>query len=331
MSKRVTLDTIATATKLSKYAVSRAISGKSGISDETRQKVLDCCQAMGYRKKTAYNGDTYRVMLLFIPRADVQDASFWMEVLQGIESTASKYGYALHVKFVQSSQEMPQVELENSSGIIYAGYKSLETMMQYRHLGKPAILMTYPPEKLLYMDTIHMADEEAGYVLFEKLYEWGHRCIGFWGDMERPSSRHRFAGVVQAATEYGVILSRIWNSEKYQNQVFLEEELRGLKSANKLPTAILCSHDHLALKLIMILENMELSVPSDISVTGFNSDTSEKSHTSVTSIGYSKREYGELAVQYLYERIVNPNLPFKRIALVPTLLLKGSAGPIGKT
>ncbi|MDR0656353.1 MAG: helix-turn-helix domain-containing protein [Treponema sp.] len=61
MSKRITLDTIATATNLSKYAVSRALSGKSGISEETRRKVIDCCQMIGY-KKTVVRDDAYKVV-----------------------------------------------------------------------------------------------------------------------------------------------------------------------------------------------------------------------------------------------------------------------------
>ncbi|MDR2158610.1 MAG: LacI family transcriptional regulator [Treponema sp.] len=330
MPKKITLDDIADATHLSKYAVSRAISGKPGISRETRQKVLDCCKTLGYkRRQTPDNGqDGYRVVLLFIPRSDAQDATFWMDVLQGVESEASKSGYALQLKFVDSGFDVPSNEMERASGIIYAGYKSIDVMMRYRYLEKPALLMTYPPEKLLSMDTIHMADEEAGYSIVDKIFEWGHRIIGFWGDMERPSSRHRFDGVLRAVQEYDIEISQIWNDEKYQNTEVLENELKELHVKNKLPTAILCSHDKLALELIQILNQMGLSVPGDVSVTGFNADTMEKSPIAVTSMGYSKIAYGKLAFQYLKKRILNPDLPYQRISVVPKLLLKGSAGPV---
>ena len=46
---RITLDRIAEETGLSKYSVSRAISGKSGVSDETREKVLAVCEKLGYK------------------------------------------------------------------------------------------------------------------------------------------------------------------------------------------------------------------------------------------------------------------------------------------
>jgi DNA-binding LacI/PurR family transcriptional regulator len=73
---------------------------------------------------------------------------------------------------------------------------------------------------------------------------------------------------------------------------------------------------------------MGFSVPEDISVTGFNSDIKDKDPIPVTSMGYSKIDYGKLAFHHLHERILNPELPFRRMAVVPQLLLKGSAGPV---
>ncbi|MDR3259253.1 MAG: LacI family transcriptional regulator [Fusobacteriaceae bacterium] len=330
MSKKITLDDIARETNFSKFAVSRAISGKSGISEETRQKILECCKNLGYEKNHMSMSDLfyYKIILLFIPKSDALDAVFWMEVLQGVESEASQMDYALQVKFVDTGVDIPQNELEKAMGIIYAGHKSIDTMLKHQYLGKPALLMTYAPDKLLKMDTIHMDDEAAGQTIVDKIYEWGHRELGFWGDMERPSSRHRFNGVLQGLKNYGITLTQVWNDEKYRDVNVLESELRELKAKNKLPTAIMCSHDKLALSLIQILNNMGLEVPGDISVTGFNADTMDKNPIMVTSIGYSKIAYGRLAFQQLLRRIQNPELPYLRISVVPTLLLKGSAGQL---
>ena len=74
--KKVTLDDIARETGLSKYSVSRALAGKPGVSEETRQKVLTACNALGYVKKdqaAPVSVDHYVVML--IPQNDAQDPS----------------------------------------------------------------------------------------------------------------------------------------------------------------------------------------------------------------------------------------------------------------
>ena len=48
--RRVTLQTIAEETGLSKFAVSRALAGKSGVSEETRARVAEVAARLGYRR-----------------------------------------------------------------------------------------------------------------------------------------------------------------------------------------------------------------------------------------------------------------------------------------
>lgn len=64
MAKKVTLDDIAAATNLSKFSVSRAIAGKSGISEETRKVVLEACERLGYVKKGSPSGNEKKYVLL---------------------------------------------------------------------------------------------------------------------------------------------------------------------------------------------------------------------------------------------------------------------------
>ena len=47
---KVTLRVLAEETGLSKFAVSRALAGKSGVSDATRTRVLEAAQRLGYRR-----------------------------------------------------------------------------------------------------------------------------------------------------------------------------------------------------------------------------------------------------------------------------------------
>ncbi len=325
MAKKVTLDDIAAATNLSKYAVSRAISGKPGISDETRARVLECCSQLGYIKSKTKE-DKY--ILLFIPKSDFEDATFWMSVLQGIEGAAGKRGYALHVKTIRTSQDITLAsELEKASGVMYAGYKSIKALERYRYLTTPSLLMTYPTSDLLPVDSIYFADEEAGSALFQQLYDWGHRKFAFLGPVERPSSRNRFEGVKKAAARNNIELEYVWTDSAYEEIQALETELLRLQEEGRLPTAILCAHDNLAQSLIYVLNRMKLSVPGDISVTGFNSDLEETLPIPLTSVGHSKKEYGKVAFSILLERMNNPSLPTRRIVVVPQLLIRGTAGP----
>ena len=125
MAKKVTQEDIARETNLSKYAVSRAIAGKSGTSEETRERVLETCKRLGYVRTTPKASSQY--ILLMIPKSDLGDPAFWMKVVQGVESGAAKKGYILHIKILRSSDEaLTAQELESAAGVIFAGYRSLE-------------------------------------------------------------------------------------------------------------------------------------------------------------------------------------------------------------
>src|SRR6478736_2828918 len=53
---RVTLQTIAREVGLSKYAVSRSLAGKSGVSEETRERIREMAVRLGYAKPAAQSG-----------------------------------------------------------------------------------------------------------------------------------------------------------------------------------------------------------------------------------------------------------------------------------
>lgn len=319
--KRVTLDRIAEETGLSKYSVSRAISGKSGVSKETREKVLAVCEKLGYKKKKPEHGQK-KVVLFILPQCDVRDTGFWMKVIMGAEETLAREGFALHIKVISEAEDnLRESEIEEAAGIIFGGYMSLaylDKVMQYEH---PLLVLTYPPYDMFPYDTMHVADKEGAFYLTEQLIRKGHKKIGYYGSLERLSMRKRFEGVRNAADEFGAAITYVWDDEKFlDGSEFFEEELLKLKDKNELPTLIICSTDVYAERLIFHLSRLGIEVPEDISVTGFNSDLADLWKIPLTSVGIDKKEYGSMAVNYLLDRIENPEQSVKRISIVPSFV-----------
>ncbi len=73
--------------------------------------------------------------------------------------------------------------------------------------------------------------------------------------------------------------------------------------------------------LCFILNKLGLSVPNDISITGFNSDLDSALPIPFTSMGISKKRYGEAAVYHLMQRIERPEMPVRRIQLAPEMYI----------
>lgn len=319
--KRVTLDCIAKETGLSKYSVSRAISGKSGVSKETREKVLAVCEQLGYKKKKPEHGGK-KVVLFILPQCDIRDTGFWMKVIMGTEEALAREGFALHIKVIpETGDNLRGSEIEEAAGIIFGGYMSLSYLDKVMPYDHPLLILTYPPYDMFPYDTMHVADKEGAFYLTEQLIQMGHKKIGYYGSLERLSMRKRFEGVQNAADECGAVIAYIWDDEKFlDGSELFEKEILKLKDKNELPTLIICSTDVYAERLIFHLSRLGIEIPEDISVTGFNSDLADLWKIPLTSMGIDKKEYGSMAAHYLLDRLENPQQSVKRISIVPSFV-----------
>lgn len=329
--KRITLDRIAAETGLSKYSVSRAISGKSGVSDETRERVLAVCEKLGYQKKKPEHGRK-KVVLFILPQCDIRDTAFWMKVIMGAEERLAREGFALHIKVISDSEDnLRESEIEEAAGIIFGGHMSLFYLDRVAPYERPSLVLTYPPHDMFPYDTMHVADKEGAFYLTGQLVGMGHKKIGYYGSLERLSMQKRFAGVRKAADELGAEIAYVWNEEKFlDGSELFEEELSKLKEKGELPTLIICSTDVYAERLIFHLSRLGIEVPEDISVTGFNSDLADLWKIPLTSVGIDKKEYGSTAVNYLLDRIEDPGQSVRRVSVVPEFVIGETAAVVEK-
>ena len=325
MAKKVTQEDIARETNLSKYAVSRAIAGKSGTSEETRERVLETCKRLGYVRTTPKASSQY--ILLMIPKSDLGDPAFWMKVVQGVESGAAKKGYILHIKILRSSDEaLTAQELESAAGVIFAGYRSMEFYRDLK-LTKPSVLMSYPPVHMFQMDCLYCADIESSTTLCQKLLDWGHTRFAYCGDGVRPSAAHRMQGVQAQLTGYGLELAQHLRVSDLENVQALTDRWRAEKEAGMLPTAFLCENDTMVNFVMRATGLLQLRVPEDISIVSFNNDPRDVRAISVTGMGLDKIGFGKEAVHMLFDRIERPNMAFRRIAMLHQFYDNHTAGP----
>lgn len=326
MKKKVTLDDIVRLTGLSKYTVSRALSGKPGINEKTRDKVLKAAKELGYFRKTAAGKGQ---ILLFIPQSDLVDATFWMNVVHGIEGEAAKNDYLVYIRTLNADEPINTVSCPpDVQGIIYASHKSVE-IMRLMPAEIPSILFSLPPEPLADIDTIGVADYEGGFVIGKRLIEWGHRDFAFYGTLERPSHKERFRGMQSALLASNLDFKYIWsfNSATDHRENQMGEIFAELIRENKMPTAIMCITNALAASLLWTLNSLGISIPNEVSLTGFDSDPKFIFDSPITSIGIDKQEIGVQAFSLLMDRIQNPNASYKRLNIVPKLIVRKTAGP----
>ena len=110
------------------------------------------------------------------------------------------------------------------------------------------------------------------------------------------------------------------------------EATRELFRSDFAPSAILCVNDWIAIGALRELRNRGLSVPGDVSVTGFDNITiAEFCCPSLTTIHIPRAEIGRLVVEALTPDASGKYLPARQISLDPELVVRESTGVAPRT
>jgi LacI family transcriptional regulator len=92
------------------------------------------------------------------------------------------------------------------------------------------------------------------------------------------------------------------------------------------PDAFLCENDLIATHLMQTLGRLDLSVPGDIGVVGFN-DLGMARHleTPLTTVRQPCQEIGNAAVDTMTWRLENRDAPARTVLVDPQLVVRGSS------
>ncbi|EHK79319.1 transcriptional regulator [Sinorhizobium meliloti CCNWSX0020] len=120
--------------------------------------------------------------------------------------------------------------------------------------------------------SIGVDNEAAAHRAMMHLIEIGHRRIGVVSALQRNNDRAsaRIRGFKRALAENGLDLPAEWHVEVRYTLDDAREAARQILTRNHVPTAIACGNDVLAYGVMLEAEGRGLSVPTDLSVVGFD-------------------------------------------------------------
>jgi GntR family transcriptional regulator of arabinose operon len=173
-------------------------------------------------------------------------------------------------------------------------------------------------------DLVGIDNFTAGFTLTEHLIAHGNREFRFLARPNYPATTDlRLAGCKEAISRAGLMQAQplAWFGEP-TNPAFVKEMLL-LGS----PHAVLCSNDQTAAKLIQTLSNMDVRLPRDVRVVGFD-DVSYATLLTMplTTIHQPCREIGQAAVRAMQERLHYPDRLPQQVLLPFTLVIRASCG-----
>ncbi|NMO97828.1 LacI family DNA-binding transcriptional regulator [Paenibacillus lemnae] len=350
MSRKVSIQSLADQLGLSKYAVSRALSGKPGVSEATRTRVLELARSMGYGKmmaaepKVSLNRASTNAfsqfVLICMNQQNRVETNYWQRVLSGVITAAGEREW--HHAIVSPSLEhrndsmspeetiAPYLDWSQCVGIIVMGSFPYTVLQMLAQTGHHLILVDHQ-EPLLHCDTIGHDNLEAGRTAVRYLQSRQCHHIGFITDDGRSASfTQRRIGIRLAAED----------ESSFQPVQLLEWEIpyeRGSWSADLLerlnripvherPTAWIGANDDIALEWMRTLQDNGYDIPDDCRIMGMdNVMASSNSSPPLSTIHLSKEEMGHRAIESLARRIDRPGTPKETVMLSTKLLPRDSA------
>lgn len=324
---RINQQKIARELQLSPATVSRSLRGSQEINAETRERVLEAARKLGYRFPTPVPApeESAGKSLGVLIYGAVQNGNFVPQhFLQGMSEAAHKAQVSLVVHYVSTRdrdllndpQHQP-VALRNGqlSGLLFIRHFPAHILENFA-ANLPCITLTHY-EPSMAIDCVDN-DQVLGIGrLMEHLVEHGHRRIGFYGDCGNLSwNQARFTGYLQALVRLGLPYQPEWClnvGPNPVNEVEAADRIAGLRQEGV--TAWVCANDLVGYQLMVQLEERGVSVPRDLSVTGFDAIMPLYGCPQITCVRPQFEEMGASAVRRVLERIREPELPPQRVLL----------------
>ncbi|MBW4084359.1 substrate-binding domain-containing protein [Paenibacillus sp. S150] len=352
MAKKVTMQKIADHLGVSKFVVSKSLSGKGGVNETTRERVIQAASQLGYfTQKNAYlhnvkhpspaagSDRNKQSVLVLMPniRSQTQDSLYWGKIVDGIALALDQEGLGMVI--VSEHRADNFVNILNPGGLlglVGVGQISTSLLLEVRRIGLPMVLIDHE-DALIPSDTVFANNLDSMSRLSNHLLGIGHTLLHFIGNIRYSRSfRDRWIGF-RSALEENHLKTPAGDDEMLLLKGMDDGTFRDAfklwmtrhKKAKTLPTALVCANDFTALAVCEVLREEGLAIPSDISVTGFdNIEDALRGVPPLTTVHVPKEAMGRAAVEKLLGRIRNPSAPLEKILISADIVHRDSvAGP----
>ena len=317
------------------YVLNGVPDGRVHLSDETRQRVLDAIEELGYepdaRAQALRSGST-KTIALIIP--DLRNPHF-CEYATGIEEAARASGYHLLLSSTSMNDEyaveiFKDLARRRFDGLIIASSFILEskeaqaTLEQVRKRGLPIVEM----DENYGVDSVSADYRDATREVMSYLLSLGHRRIGLvYGVGNHELGEDRLQPYLDSLKAANIPIESNLIAECGPTiEDGYQASLKLLKLTPR-PTTIISINDLLAMGAFRAAADLGLRVPDHLSLVGFD-DIPMANYLvpRLTTVTKDALTAGIKAFEALLARIQNPGLHRQQIRIPAKLIIRESTG-----
>lgn len=303
--KKLTIGDIAQALGVSKTTVSRAISGKGRIGEQTRSKVLHYIETHHYSPNVVAKGlaqnKTYNLGLVLPGDSNIVELPFFQSCMHGISRAASAAGYDVLISMVTES-DIGQLERAVTNRKIDGAIltRTLVNDAPMRYLKEKQVpfvaIGSTDDNEVVQIDNDHRS---ACRELTDMLLKQGVRKMALiGGDESYVVNGNRLKGFMDAFGRHkerdGIKGIELNIEDALMANQIVEQLLRAGAEC------IVCMDDFLCGCVLNALQLKRIAVPKQMRIASFyDSTTLANRIPSITSIGFDVEELGRKACELL--------------------------------
>lgn len=334
MAKRPTMNDIGQRAGVSQATVSLVLNGvpDARIAEATRARVLEAAESLGYRKGPRHHVPENKTRVIGLLIDEVTTTPFATPFIEGAREEAALQDVVVATFSTRGDPKLEALALDlllsnQIIGVLYTSLVTRPAELPERLRDVPTIMLNCYDKGSRYPAVVP-ADVTAGYAATEALLKAGHRRIAHLaGETWIEASTDRERGYRQALASWDVpvdedlVLRGGWTIDGGR-----ELTNRALDLPNP-PTAIFTFNDRMAVGAYDAIRMRGLSVPTDISVVGFDDeDISAYLEPPLTTVALPHEEMARLAVGMLLDEQI-PAMARRKLKIECPLVVRGSIGP----
>lgn len=320
MASKTTISDVAEKSGVSIATVSLVLNGKPGVSQQTRMRVLEAAQELGYPFKPSQAApeptrlSTVGMIVKAETSAPPQSNPFYSKVVSGIEEACRRDDIFLLFATMPVDQDNRPVEVPAMitsgavDGLLMVGTFVDATITSLPGKRIPPLVLVDGYSDTDSYDTVVSDNFDAAYDAVTYLIRRGHRHIGLVGgsDDSYPSLKQRRNGYLRALKDHGIAEPLTANFSINYEKGF-EQTVQLLRLHPEI-TALFAINDDIAINAMHAAKELGLRIPQDLSIIGYD-DTylAVSAFPKLTTMRVDTVAMGRAAVHLLQMRAEYPD------------------------
>jgi LacI family transcriptional regulator len=306
-----TLEDVARAAQVSTATVSRCLNTPDKVSELTRLRVMEAVGRLGYAPNFGARAMASRRTRTIGAVIPTMENAIFARGLQAFQEELRTLGYQLLVASSSYRQEVEEEQIRSlvargADGIMLIGHDRAPQVTEFLHQRGLPVLVTWAYDPTQAGVSVGFDNRRAMRALAEKTLDLGHREVAVITAplAHNDRARARVEGIRDAIAARGLSVNGLRVIETDYGITTGGEAFAALMRSHPRPTVVMCGNDVLAVGAVKRARALGLSVPENVSITGFDDiDIASVVDPALTTVHVPHRAMGSAAARCLIRMI----------------------------